>query len=452
MATDQTSAASAVDGNAVIRKVRRAILPIAFLLYGFNYMDRSTISYAQLTMGKELGIDVATYGSIAAIFFIAYVVLEVPSNMILARVGARRWLARIAITWGLVTVGTGFVQSVDQLYIARVLLGIAEAGLFPGLILFLTYWFMSQDRTRAIGTMALAMPAALIVGSFTGGLILDYIDWFGLSSWRWIFILQGLPPVLLGFWILTSLADRPAKAKWLTPAERTWLETSIDSEYAAKPDEKRSGSGELRALREPKVLYLGLICTLQGVATYGMTFFLPQVVKQLYPDYSATNIGIYGSLPYVCAAIVMMLLARYADKSGRRKSVVMLSYFIAIVGLLATTIFHDVPILGLLGLVCLATGVISSVPTFWSLASEVLTREQNVVGIALINALASAGGFFGPFFIGKVAQPGDVIVGMSVPLVALVVALVMVAFVKVPRSGAKTLLGDINQLPTPTPR
>ena len=437
MATNDVSAAQAVDGNAVIRKVKKTILPVAFLLYGFNYMDRSTISYAQLTMGEELGIDVATYGSIAAIFFVAYVVLEVPSNMILARVGARRWLARIAVTWGLVTMATGFVDSVTHLYIARILLGIAEAGLFPGLILFLTYWFLSQDRARAIGAMALAMPAALVVGSFTGGLILDHVDWFGLSSWRWIFILQGLPPVLLGIWIWMSLADRPGKASWLSPAEQEWLETSIAAEYDAKPEEGHRG--ELRALREPKVLYLGLICTLQGVATYGMTFFLPQIVKQLYPDYSATNIGLYGSIPYVVAGAVMLLLARYADVSGHRKFVVMLSYTIAIAGLLTTSIFQDTPLLGLLGLVLLAVGVVSSVPTFWSLASDVLTREQNVVGIALINALASAGGFFGPFFIGRVADPGDTIVGMSVPLGALVVALVMVSFVRPPKLPHKTV-------------
>ena len=154
MATNSLPAKAGVDRTAVLRKVRRTILPVAFLLYAFNYMDRSSISYAQLTMGKELGIDVATYGAIAAIFFIAYVVLEVPSNMILAKVGARLWLARIAITWGLVTIGTGFVSNVTQLYIARILLGIAEAGLFPGLILFLTYWFMNHDRGRAIGAMA----------------------------------------------------------------------------------------------------------------------------------------------------------------------------------------------------------------------------------------------------------------------------------------------------------
>lgn len=436
MATHPIPSASAVDGSTVMRKVKMGILPVVFLLYGFNYMDRSTISYAQLTMGEDLGIDVATYGSIAAIFFVAYVILEVPSNMILARFGARRWLARIAISWGLVTVLTGFVQSVTQLYIVRVLLGIAEAGLFPGLILFLTFWFLNQDRARAIGAMALAMPAALLVGSFTGGLILDHANWFGLESWRWIFILQGLPPVLLGIWILTTLADRPSKAKWLTSDESEWLEKSIADEYDAKEDDGHKGGSELRAIREPKILYLGLINTLAGMATYGMTFFLPQVISQLYPGYSATNIGFYGAIPYLCAAVAMLLLVRYADLTGHRKFVVLLSYSIAIAGLILTVIFRNTAIVGLLGLVMLAIGVISNIPTFWALASQILTREQSVVGIAVINALASAGGFFGPFLIGKVAGTDNIFVGLAVPLVALIIAFVMVTFIKVPKTSA----------------
>jgi len=418
-----------------MRKVKRAILPVAFLLYGFNYMDRSTISYAQLTMGEDLGIDVATYGSIAAIFFVAYVVLEVPSNMILAKVGARKWLARIAITWGLVTVGTGFVASVTQLYVARILLGVAEAGLFPGLILFLTYWFLNRDRGRAIGAMAVAQPIALLVGGFTAGWILDNANWFGLEPWRWIFILQGLPPVLLGIWILTNLSDRPSKAKWLSPHESQWLETSIAEEYAAKPDDEHHGS-ELRALREPKILYMGAIFLLCGVATYGLTFFLPQVVKELHPDYSATNIGLVGSIPYLCAAVVMLIAMRYADHSGRRKLVVLLALGTAVTGLLLI-VFTDTALLGMVGLILLAVGIISNVPAFWSLVTQVLTKRQNVVGIAVINALASAGGFFGPFLIGKLAKPGDVAVGMAVPLVALALAFVMVTFIKVPLTAGK---------------
>lgn len=440
MTTNSIQAKPAVDRQAVISKVRRTILPVVFLLYAFNYMDRSSISYAQLTMGKELGIDVATYGAIAAIFFVAYVLLEVPSNMILARVGARLWLARIAITWGLVTIATGFVYSVTQLYIARVLLGIAEAGLFPGLILFLTYWFLNHDRGRAIGAMALAMPVALIVGSLSGGLIIDHVNWFGLSSWRWIFILQGLPPVLLGIWILLTLADRPSKAKWLSADEKKWLEGSIAEEYAAMPEEKHDKSSELRALRNPKILYLGLINALAGVATYGMTFFLPQVVSQLNPSYSPTNIGIFGAIPYVCGAVVMLLLVRYADISGRRKFIVLSCFATAIIGLIMTAVFRGSPVLGMLGLILLACGVIGNIPTYWALISQILTKRQAVVGIAVINSLASAGGFFGPFLIGKLATPGDTIVGMTVPLVALSLAFVLLLFVKVPAPDKKEAL------------
>jgi ACS family tartrate transporter-like MFS transporter len=438
--TNSIPAKPAIDRKAVIGKVRRTILPVVFLLYAFNYMDRSSISYAQLTMGKELGIDVATYGAIAAIFFVAYVLLEVPSNMILARVGARLWLARIAITWGLVTIATGFVYSVTQLYIARIVLGIAEAGLFPGCILFLTYWFLNHDRGRAIGVMALAMPVALIVGSLSGGLILDHGNWLGLSSWRWIFILQGLPPVLLGIWILLTLADRPSKAKWLSHDEKKWLEGSIADEYAAMPEEKHDKSSELRALRNPKILYLGLINALAGVAAYGMTFFLPQVVSQLNPSYSPTNIGIYGSIPYACGAVVMLVLVRYADISGRRKFIVLCCFGTAIVGLIMTAVFRGSPVLGMVGLILLACGVIGNIPTYWALISQVLTKRQSVVGIAVINSLASAGGFFGPFLIGKLATPGDTIVGMSVPLVALSLAFVLLLFVKVPpRTQAETV-------------
>ena len=178
----KTPPASVVDRGHVLAKVKRTVLTIAFLLYMFNYLDRATIGYAQLTMSADLGIDIATYGTVAAIFFVAYVALEIPSNIVLKKVGARLWLARIAITWGLVMVATGFVQNTTQLYVARIALGVAEAGLFPGLLLYLTFWFRSQDRSRGIARMSLAQPIALIVGSLTGGWILDHVDWFGTDQ------------------------------------------------------------------------------------------------------------------------------------------------------------------------------------------------------------------------------------------------------------------------------
>lgn len=427
------SGASVVSGSTVLRKVQRFVLPVAFLLYMFNYMDRAAIGYAQLQMSTSLGISLATYGTVAAIFFVAYTVLEVPSNIVMKKVGARLWLARIAITWGIVTILTGFVQNVTQLYIARIALGVAEAGLFPGLLLYMTFWFRSQDRSRGIAGFSLAQPFALLLGSITAGLILDHVEWFGLEGWQWVFILQGLPPVLLGVWVLLYLADRPSEARWLTKDESDWLEGEISKEYDAEDDEHMEIS--LDAIKNPKILYLAFINLLYAVGLYGMTFFLPQIIKQLNPDYSSTNIGLVGAIPYVCGAIAMVLVARYSDLLGQRKPIVMSVLGIAVLGLVITMVFKETPALGLIGLCLLAIGVFSYLGPFWALASESLTRSQTAVGLATINAIAAAGGFFGPYVIGKTAAADDVIFSLIFPAACMSLAIVLLIFVK-PQQGA----------------
>ncbi|GAA1913074.1 MFS transporter [Nocardioides hwasunensis] len=424
--TDHTG--PTVDRASVLAKVKRNILPVAFLLYAFNYMDRAAIGYAQLTMSESLGIDLATYGTVAAIFFVAYTVLEVPSNIIMKKVGARIWLARIAITWGLVTMATGFVQNTTQLYIARIALGIAEAGLFPGLLLFMTYWFVTQDRSRGIAGFSLAQPVALLVGSVTAGLILDHVEWFGLESWQWVFILQGAPPVLLGVWVLLYLADRPSKARWLTTDEAAALEGDISREYQAEDDGEMEIS--LDAVKNPRILYLAFINLLYAVGLYGMTFFLPQVVAQLNPSYSPTDIGLVGAIPYVCGAIAMLLVARYSDLAGSRKPIVMATLAVAVLGLVITMVFRETPAIGIVGLCLLAIGVFSYLGPFWALASEALSRSQTAVGLATINAIAAAGGFFGPFVIGKTSVAGDVIFSLIFPAVCMSLAIVLLIWVK----------------------
>jgi MFS transporter, ACS family, tartrate transporter len=437
MAINSEGTRSAVD-RQLLRKVQWAILPVVFLMYTFNYLDRASISYAQLTMSEDLGIDIATYGNVAAVFFVAYVLLEVPSNIIMSKVGARVWLSRIAITWGLVAALTGFVQNATQLYIARVLLGVAEAGLFPGLVLFLTYWFLTHDRARALSMMVLAQPIALILGSISGGLILDYVDWFGLSSWRWVFILQGLPPILLGVWLLFYLADRPSKARWLSHEEADRLENAIAAEYQGDRDEHMGAHKKvnLRALKEPKVLYLAFILLLGGIGTYGLAYFLPLVIKQMNPDYAPTNIGLVGAIPYLCGAAALPLVARFSDLRGNRKGITMACLSTSVVGLVLTVVFRETPAIGLVGLCLFAIGIIAYIPPFWAMASESLTRAQSAVGLALINSFASAGGFFGPFLIGKVAQgAANVTIGLVVPLVALSLAVVLLIFVR-PEKGS----------------
>lgn len=427
MTSCDTSPPPGVDGPGVIRKVKRSILPIAFLLYMFSYMDRSTISYAELTMSKDLGISLAAYAMAASVFFIMYVLLEVPSNVIMVKVGARAWLSRIAITWGLVTLLTGFIANTTHLYIARVALGVAEAGLFPGLVLYLTYWFLSQDRSRALASMVFAQPVGLIVGSVSAGLILDHVDWFGLASWRWLFVLQGLPPILLGIWALFRMADHPGKAQWLTSAESTWLEDEINADYQARggADSKEAEHPGVRAFKNPWVLHLAAVSFLCGVGTYGMTFFLPQVVAQLDPGYSPTNIGFMGALPYVCAAVSTLGIARFSDRTGQRKAVVIGCLTTAVVGLVLTIIFRDVPVLGMVGLCLFAIGIISYIPPYFALATEVLPRAQSAVGLAVINSVASLGGFVGPLLIGMVAREGNTAFGLIVPAVSLTVAIVL---------------------------
>jgi ACS family tartrate transporter-like MFS transporter len=427
MTTGDTAPPPPVDGPGVIRKVKRSILPIAFLLYMFSYMDRSTISYAELTMSKDLGIGLATYAAAASVFFVVYVLLEIPSNIVMAKVGARAWLSRIAITWGLVTLLTGFIANTTHLYIARVALGIAEAGLFPGLVLYLTYWFLTQDRSRALAGMVFAQPAGLIVGSVSAGLILDHVDWFGLASWRWLFVLQGLPPILLGLWAFFRMADRPATARWLTSAESSWLDGEINADYETRDgaDRQQAARPELQAIKNPRVLHLAVVSFLGGVGTYGMTFFLPQIVAQLDPGYSPTSIGFIGALPYVCAALAMLFVARFADRTGRRRASVIGCLTTAVAGLVLTMVYRDVPLPGLLGLCLFAIGIVSYLPPFFALATEVLSRAQSAVGFAAINSVASLGGFVGPLLIGKVAKEGNTAFGLIVPAVSLTVAIVL---------------------------
>ncbi|NIH84526.1 MFS transporter [Amycolatopsis granulosa] len=424
----ETTAAGDV-GSRTIRKVSRRVLPLVALLYVFNYMDRSNISYAQLGMQHELAITTAVFGTASAIFFLAYVVFEVPSNMIMKKVGARIWLARIAISWGIVTVVTGFVQNIPQLYLARIVLGIAEAGLYPGLLLYLTLWFRPKERGRAIATLAIAQPIAMILGSLTGGLILDHVHWFGMSSWRWVFLLQGLPAVLVGVIVLAWLPNKPSQASFLTAEEKDWLETEINSDYA--PERKETFLGQLRVVKDRKVLYLALANLFAACGLYGFTFFLPQIVKQMDRSYSATNIGFLGVIPWIVGAIGMLLVARNSDRTGERRGHVVAMMLLAAIGLFGTIQFRHTPVAALICLSLVAIGVLGYLAPYWALAARLLSKEHTAVGLAAINSIAALGGFFGPYVIGKNATADDVSVGLYFPIACLVLCAVMLSVLKV---------------------
>lgn len=418
-------------GGRTIRKVSTRILPIVGLLYVFNYMDRANISYAQLGMQHELAITTATFGVAASIFFLVYVLFEIPSNMIMKKVGARVWLARIAISWGLVTVLTGFVQNVPQLYGARILLGIAEAGLFPGLLLYMTLWFRTRERGRAIAALALAQPVAMVLGSLTGGVILDHVQWFGLSGWRWVFILQGAPALLLGALTLLYLPNVPSQARFLSKQESEWLEREIRSEY--HPEEPETFLGQLRILKNRKVLYLAVANLFAACGLYGFTFFLPQIISQLDPDYSATNIGVLGAIPFLIGAVGMLLVARNSDRTGERRGHVVVLMVLAAAGLAGTIAFREQPVPALVCLSLVAIGVLGYMAPYWAMAARVLSREHTAVGLAAINSIAALGGFLGPYVIGINAGEDDVSVGLYFPIGCLIVCAVMLLAVRVPR-------------------
>ncbi|AXB42371.1 MFS transporter [Amycolatopsis albispora] len=427
------AAADSELGKRTIRKVAVRIMPIVGLLYIFNYMDRANIGYAQLGMATELAIDAATFGIASAIFFLAYVVFEIPSNMIMKKVGARLWLSRIAISWGIVTVLTGFVADVTQLLIARILLGIAEAGLFPGLLLYLTLWFRGRERGRAIATLALAQPIALVLGSLSGGWILDHVHWLDMSSWQWVFVLQGAPAVLIGVLTLLYLPNKPADARFLSKEESGWLQSEIDKEY--QPERKETFLGQLRAVRNGKVLHLAVANLFIACGLYGLTFFLPLIVKQLDPAYSSTNIGLLGAVPYVVGAVGMLLLARNSDRTGERKLHVIALVLVAAVGFLGAILFKTTPVLSLISLSLAAVGVLGYLAPYWAMAAKVLSKEHTAVGLAGINSIAALGGFFGPYAIGLAATETDVTVGLYFPIGCLVVSAIMLSFLRVPREA-----------------
>ncbi|GHF41870.1 ACS family tartrate transporter-like MFS transporter [Amycolatopsis bartoniae] len=425
-------------GSRTVRKVSTRVLPLVALLYVFNYMDRSNISYAQLGMQHELAITTAVFGTASAIFFLAYVVFEVPSNMIMKRVGARIWLARIAISWGIVTAVTGFVQNIPQLYIARIVLGVAEAGLYPGLLLYLTLWFRPKERGRAIATLALAQPVAMILGSLTGGLILDHVHWFGLSGWRWVFILQGVPALAVGLVVLAWLPNKPAQARFLAADERAWLESEIDKDY--RPGQRETFLGQLRVAKDRKVLYLAFSNFFAACGLYGFTFFLPLIVKQMDPSYSATNIGFLGVIPWVVGAVGMILVARNSDRTGERRGHVVAMMLLAAVGLFGTIQFRHTPVAALICLSLVAIGVLGYLAPYWALAARVLSKEHTAVGLATINSIAALGGFFGPYVIGKNATADDVSVGLYFPIGCLVLCAVLLVFLKVDRERRPSAL------------
>ena len=383
-----------------LAKVTRRLMPFLFLLYLLNFLDRVNVGFAALQMNRDLGFGPEVYGLGAGIFFVAYALFEVPSNLILARTGARLWIARIMISWGLVASAMMFVRSAESFYGARLLLGVAEAGFFPGIIYYLTYWYPARERARAYAAFLAAIPLSGIVGSPISGALLELDGVAGLAGWQWLFLLEGLPSVIVGFWVLRYLTDRPSAARWLTPEESAWLERTLEVERAqmAQPH----GAGLLQALRDPNVWHLALIYFLVVVGLYGFALWLPQLVKTI-PGLSNLEVGVISAIPYLVAAVGMVLVGARSDRTGERYLHMAISTLVGAAGfVLAAYVRSAVPLVVALSIV--AFGALAPIGVFWSLPTSFLKGRAAAGGIAFINSIGALGGFVGPYAVGLVRK------------------------------------------------
>lgn len=387
-------------GRATLAKVSWRLLPFLLLLYVIAWIDRVNIGFAALQMNADLGFSATVYGFGAGVFFIGYALFEVPSNLILVRVGARLWIARIMITWGVISVAMMYVEGPLSFYTLRFLLGVAEAGFLPGIIYYLGTWFPTAERARAISWFMLAIPLSTVIGAPVAGMLLQLDGWRGLEGWQWLFLLEGLPAVVLGFVVLGYLTDKPEQAKWLAPAERDWLAERMRTEQRVAAE--RHGFGLRAALTHPTVWLLGLILFACQCGSYGLTLWIPQIVRGLsgMGDFAVSMIS---ALPYVAAAIGMIAIGASSDRTGERFLHIAVPSAIGALGFIAAA-FLTSPVLGMMALTVAAVGDLGTRGPFWALPTRFLTGSAAAAGIGLINTMASLGGFVGPNVVGLARQ------------------------------------------------
>ena len=385
-----------------LRKVVWRLIPFMGLLYFINYLDRTNIGFAKLTMSKDLGLTETMYGFASGIFFLGYLVLEVPSNLALHRFGARRWIARILVSWGIVASIMAFVPNATWLYVLRALLGIAEAGFFPGMILYLTFWLPREERVKATGLFMLAIPISSAIGSPLSATIMEYTHGaFGLAGWRMMFLVEGIPAILLGLATWFFLTDRPRDAHWLARDERTWLQGKLDEEHRATVAQHHWPLR--RSLTDPRVLALSFVYFGTVYGLYAISFFLPSIVAGFGAMFgtklSLVQTGLITAVPFVFGAVALVVWSRHADRTQERVWHVAGPVFLAAIAL-PLALFMNSPV-AVMALVCVgAIGIFAALPTFWYLPTAFLTGAGAAAGIALINSLGNTSGFFAPYVTG----------------------------------------------------
>ena len=382
-----------------IRKATVRLIPFLCLAYTINFLDRVNVGFAALHMNDALGFSPSVYGFGAGIFFLGYIVFEIPSNLALRRFGARIWIARIMISWGLVACAMALVHSETSFYVTRALLGIAEAGFFPGIILYLTFWFPSAERARIVALFMASVPLATVIGGPLSGALLQMHGFLGYAGWQWLFVIEGIPAIVLGGLALKILTDSPDQAHWLTNEEKSALSSTLERE--AKETEAVGYASMRNALTRPRVLALGALYFLMVTGLYGIGFWMPQVISGF--GLGSLAVGFLTAVPYLFAAIAMVLWGRHSDRTGERRWHIALPLFLAAASFAWSA--YSGPLVPTMVALTLATlGFYAAFGPFWSLPTALLTGAGAAAGIALVNSLGNVAGFAGPYIVGLLKE------------------------------------------------
>ena len=382
------------------KRIARRLLPYLFFLYIIAYLDRANLSYATLQMKGALGFTDKIYGFGAGIFFVGYFLLEIPGAILVERWSARAWIARIMISWGIVAVFMGFIRTPHQFYIIRFLLGAAEAGFFPGIIVYLSHWFRYEDRAKAMAMFMAAQSLSNLIGSPLSGQLLK-IHWLGIAGWRWLFILEGVPAVLFGMITIFYLTDWPHQARWLPQNERQWIAGELEREKHARHSTR--SYRVLEALRQREVVLMALALVFIAATVYGFTFWMPTIIKKL-SGHSDQFVTLVGALPYCVGLIGTLMVGWSSDRTGERRLHAAFCMLLASVGLLFAAVTQNTPLLVISMFSLAAAGMYGYLPAFWSLPSSFLTGTAAAASIGLINSVGNLGGFLGPYTVGVVTQ------------------------------------------------
>ena len=401
-----------------MRRASLRLLPFLVILFICNYLDRTNVAIAALQMNRDLKFSASAYGFGSGIFFAGYAIFEVPSNLILARVGARRWIGRIMLSWGIIAAAMMFVRTPAQFYALRILLGIAEAGFFPGIVYYLSDWFPAAQRGRALSRFLTALPLCGIIGNPLSAWLLGLDGWHGLTGWQWLFLLEGLPSVLLGFVVLAILPNKPTEAHWLTPEQRDWLTTrlALDAQESRAPH----GMPPLRALVLPVMWMVSLACFLSNTTYYGYLFWAPTLIRDgLHVSDKVTGL-ITGAIA-AAAMVVMIVVGAHSDRTGERYVHAASCISLAALGWIGAAVLPD-PVSRVVSLALVPVGIYAFLSPFWCLPTTLLRGTAAAAGIALVNSLGNLGGFAGPYLLGALKDATGGTTGAFLVLAAVALA------------------------------